>query len=203
MAMLIGSYGASFGALAAVAGTATVASVHSNTSLAVAVAGVVVAAIGVSLSYKWKKEGVRLASKANEIAKKAGTASAENARSLRALSVRLERLRALEDRHQRLRGHRRGFGDCLAAIEGAGRDGEERDGDIVQRSRMLSRSFRSAMEHYGESWEIFHALRDDLDRNTVAALEEGMRQAATGFAENSVQLRYAPLPWPMAEYLIV
>ena len=177
MATLIGVCGASLGALAAVLGNPKV-------SLAVAVAGVLVAAIGVFLSYKWKKEGVGLASQANEIATKAGTASAENARRVRALSVRLERLSVFEDRRQRLRDHRRGFKDYLAAIEGAGRDSEDVDGDIVQRSRMLSRSFRSAMEHYGESWEIFQALKDDLEPDTVDALEKGMRQAAALFAEN-------------------
>ena len=53
MAMLIGSYGASFGALAAVAGAATVASVHSNISLAVAVAGVAPKMQGVCRARDW------------------------------------------------------------------------------------------------------------------------------------------------------
>lgn len=184
--MLIGLYGATVGELVAVSGTSGTVAVSgdSNASLIVAVAGCAIALIGVVLSYKWGKKGSELAQESNEIAKKAGTASRKNDQRLRALSVRLERLRAFEDRRQKLRDHRRGFRDCLAAIEGAGRDGESLDGDIVQRSRMLSRSFRSAMEHYGESWEVFQSLKDDLDCDTVDALEEGMREAAGLFAEN-------------------
>lgn len=184
MASLIGLYETGLGTFAAESGTLVLAAVQPSTSLTVSLVGVAVAAIGVYLAHQRSKKAERLASEANTIAGEARGDAERNARRLRKLSIRLERLRGFEKYLQNLRGHRKEFLDSLAAIEGVGSGDEIENGDVVQRSRMLSRSFRTAMEHYGESWDIFQVLKNDRDEDTVAALETGMRQASSLFTES-------------------
>lgn len=185
MAGWIGLYASSFGNLATESGTRVVAAVHPSIPLWVSAVSVLIAAIGVCLAHQRGKEARLLASEANAIAGEARGDAERNSRSLRRLSIRLERLRGFEEHLQKLRVHRKGFLDSLAAIEGVGSGDETENGDdVVQRSRMLSRSFRTAMEHYGESWDVFQVVKNDLDEDTVAALETGMRQASSLFTES-------------------
>jgi hypothetical protein len=181
MLLTAGTYGSSLELLATLPGQSHI---DDRSSLVVAALGVLIAAVGVLLSHLKSREAGRQSSQANEIAEKARKDAAGNAERLRALSVRLERLGAFEDRLHRLRQHRKGFRDSLAAIEGVDGDSGNQNEDVVQRSRMLSRSFRSAMEHYGESFDIFQALRNDLTPTTVRELEEGMSQASSLFTAN-------------------
>jgi len=119
------------------------------------------------------------------VAWRARAAASRNARSLKVLEVSLERRRAFESRLEELRSHRKAFQDKLCAIEGVTKRQKNRDSDtVLQRSRMLSRSFRAAMERYGESWDVFQTLKPDLDQATVEDLENRMRDAATVFSEN-------------------
>ena len=181
MLLLAGTYESSLELLATLPGWSPV---NEGISLAVAAVGVLIAAVGVCLSHLRSREAKRLSSQANRIAENARRDAARNAERLGALSIRLERLRAFEDRLHSLRQHRKGFRDSLAAIEGVGGERGDQGDDVVQRSRMLSRSFRSAMDHYGESFDIFQELRNDLDTTTVRELEESMDQASSLFSAN-------------------
>ena len=51
------------------------------------------------------------------------------------------------------------------------------------------------MEHYGESFDIFQEIRNDLAPTTVRELEEGMDQASSLFSANfsAVQVRAVAL----------
>ena len=115
MLLLAGTYESSLELLATLP-------VNEGISLVVATAGVLIAAVGVGLSHLRSREAKRLSSQANDIAEKARRDAARNTERLGALSVRLERLRAFEERLHSLRQHRKGFRDSLAAIEGVGGD---------------------------------------------------------------------------------
>lgn len=119
------------------------------------------------------------------VARRAQATASRNARSLKVLEVSLDRRRVFESNLEKLRSHRKAFHDKLCAIEGVAKSRKDGDADtVLQRSRMLSRSFRAAMERYGESWEIFQALTPDLDRAAVEDLENLMRSAAGVFSQH-------------------
>lgn len=128
-----------------------------------------------------------LSGEANQIAAQATAAAQENAQAIERIRLKQERVRHFQNRHEELSRHLTNFRNELASIGSeAAADSVEppAEGDVIRRARMVSRAFRSAMRHYGESRELFKLLKGELGSETVKEIEGQMRAAAKKFKDD-------------------
>lgn len=128
---------------------------------------------------------------ANTLAQSAIASSSENARLLGRVDVRRGELEDLRTKHEKLNGHLTELKNHMATIDTEARAepaGAE-DEDVIARSRAVSRAYRAAMLHYGESRAVFKLLKDQLGSEEVERLQKEMRDASRFFSENFDALR--------------